>query len=41
MVYKIHVQKKTRERERQMSESESHFRFGMRPISFRQMNLGL
>ena len=29
------------ERERQMSESESHFRFGLRPISFRSMNLGL
>ena len=33
--------KKRQERDRQMSESESHFRFGLRPISFKSMNLGL
>ena len=33
--------KKRQDRDRQLSESESHFRFRMRPISFREMNLGL
>ena len=36
-----YMYKRRQKKERQMSESEAHFASGMRPISFRDMNMGL
>ena len=35
-----YLYKKRKNIERQLSQSDAHFTFGMRPISFRDMNMG-